>query len=304
MSKGRSLQKQVVDALKSVTRLGQSRHQAKRRGTADRFIYSVETLKTYTGRLITAVKWIKANRNPDLKELREIRHEDWFAYISDAEAAGQSGGGLRSTIAALHKLESGLRERQWWTEADAYIPPITLTTPRSGARGGFSEAEVKAILQRLDGDALLAAQLAHATGLRLNEVYRLQASDIDLPASTIRVRSASAKGGRERTVTRILDQAPLRAAHDRAAGGYIFAPGSDRRIQDAIRRAVAGVIGPNTGGKNIHSLRASYADQLLRTLMADGLSERTARQELALQLGHGRTTVTYRYVPRLSDSRG
>jgi len=173
MSKGRSLQKQVVDALKSVTRIGQSRHEGKRRGVADRFIYSNETLKTYTGRLITAVKWIKANRAPALKELREIRHEDWLAYIDQAERAGQSGGGLRSTVAALHKLESSLRERQWWTDEGAYIPAVKLSTPRSGARGGFSEAEVAAILQRLDGDALLAAQLAYATGLRLNEVYRL-----------------------------------------------------------------------------------------------------------------------------------
>jgi site-specific recombinase XerD len=170
VSKGRSLQKQVVDALKTVTRLRQSRHQAKRRGTADRFIYSNETLKTYTGCLITAVKWIKANRAPDLKELREITHADWLAYITDAEADGQSGGGLRSTIAALHKLESGLRERQWWTDEGTYIPAVKLSTPRSGARGEFSEAEVQAILQRLDGDALLAAQLTYTTALRLNEV--------------------------------------------------------------------------------------------------------------------------------------
>ena len=47
---------------------------------------------------------------------------------------------------------------------------------------------------------------AYSTGLRLNEVYRLQASDIDLAAGTVTVRSASAKGGRERTVTRVLAQ--------------------------------------------------------------------------------------------------
>jgi integron integrase len=56
--------------------------------------------------------------------------------------------------------------------------------------------EVKAVLERLDGDAWLAASLMYGSGLRLMECLRLRVQDLDFSRCEITVRDG--KGGKDR----------------------------------------------------------------------------------------------------------
>lgn len=338
-----SLTKQITEAFDAITRIGQSRHQAKQRNIAHQFIFSHRTRTTYQGRCITAVRWIRDQRPPDqpLRQLREITPAEWRAYINHCDARGLSGSGTRSTIAALRKLEQALRERQWWTGEEPFIPTdLAAAEPRSLPRFGFDQDMAAAIIDELDGSSQLAARIAVTTGLRVNEIARLRVADVDFEQKTITVRSASAKGGRSRVVDRILDpsvldaiprhqnfvfpgagstvakqfQRDVAAARDRVlhqqptattASATAGAGGSSgqRKVPrwNSRRSKVAPDPVPTTPGMNMHAFRGTYAEQLLRHLVfTEGWREVDARRELAAQLGHGRTNVTFRYCPALT----
>jgi len=300
----RSLVKQVSDAFDSIFKPGTSRHAAKLAGTADQTIFSYRTLSTYKARAIAAVRWIKHERyQGELRELRAITHDDWIAYIRDGEERKLAGGSLRASIAGLHKLEAGMRQRGWWRDDAAFVPSIRTSVPRSTPRLGFSQSHATAIVANLVGEVQMAARLALSSGLRINELARLRVEDIDFANQTILVRSSNAKGGRQRLVTRLLNPEVLAAIpRDR---NYVFSnPGGFARVaqrQVAAARDAAGV-GAGTG-LGMHAFRATYAERFLRRALADGLSESAARTALTAQLGHTRIDVTYRYCPRLTTTR-
>jgi integrase len=298
----RSLVKQVSDAFDAIFKPGTSRHEAKLAGTADQTIFSYRTLSTYKARTIAAVRWIKQERyGGQLHELRTITHDDWIAYVRDGEDRQLAGGSIRATIAGLHKLEAGMRQRGWWRDEAAFVPQISTSVPRSMPRLGFSEAHAQAIIGQLAGEVQLAARLAISAGLRLNELARLRVEDIDFENKTIKIVRSNAKGGRQRIVTRLLDPDVLAdVPRDR---NYVFTnPGNFARVaqrQVATARDAVGV-GPGTG-LGMHAFRATYAERFLRrAITADGLTEQAARRALTLQLGHTRVEVTYRYCPKLT----
>lgn len=298
----RSLVKQVSDAFDSIFKPGTSRHQAKLDGTAAGVIFSYQSLRTYKARVIAAVRWIKQERYAGhLPELRTITHADWIAYIRDGEDRKLAGGSLRATIAGLHKLEAGMRQRGWWRNEAAFVPPITTTTPRSTPRLGFSLTHAHAITDQLTGEVQLAVRLALSSGLRINEIARLRVEDINFANHTILVRGSNAKGGRERLVTRLLDPTVLAAIpRDR---NYVFTnPGGFARVAQRQVAAARDALGIAAGtGLGMHAFRGTYAEQFLRrAITTDGLPEAAARKALTLQLGHSRIDVTYRYCPKIT----
>jgi len=300
MSKRRSLVRQVNQALDTVMRIGQSRHQAKIEGTADRKIFSFKTRSTYGDRCIAAVKRIKA-LDPNVRELRDISHDHLRAYITDCEDRGLAGGSIRGTIAALHKLEHGLRALRWWSSPEPFVPTdLRTSTHKSPPRLGHSWPDAQRLLNALQGEAQLAARLALSSGLRASEIAHLREEDLDRQAGIIRVRSASAKGGRARTVTELHNPSILR---DLPTGrNWIFdnPGGLVRRVEKQIARTMD-ELGIDRGtGRNLHGLRAAYAERFLRDRIERGIDEDQARRELTRQLGHNRIDVTYRYCPRLS----
>jgi integrase len=298
----RSLVKQVSDAFDSIFKPGTSRHEAKLQGTAGQVIFSYQTLKTYKARAIAAVRWIRDNRYAgQLRELRVITHDDWIAYIRDGENRKLAGGSLRATIAGLHKLEAGMRQRGWWRNEAAFVPQIGTSVPRSQPRLGFSQAHAAAIVANLTGEVELAAQLALSSGLRINELARLRVEDIDFENKTIKIVGSNAKGGRQRIVTRLLDPTVLASIpRDR---NYVFTnPGNFARVAQRQVAAARDAAGISAGtGLGMHAFRATYAEQFLRrAITTDGLSEAAARRALTLQLGHSRVEVTYRYCPKIT----
>jgi integrase len=299
---GRSLIKQCNDALDRLLRIGHSRHADKARGQAGRWIYSYRTRSTYGGRVIAAVKWIKANTHPDLRELRQLTPDDLRAYIRHMERSGHAGGGIRSTISALRKLEHGLHELRWLPPRAQLVPDdLRTSTPRSGPRLGFGPEQADAILAHVSAEARLVLRIQRAAGLRIQEVARLQDRDIDRQEGTITIRSS--KGGKDRIVSQILDPALLGELPE-GRHWLMDNPGAlVRRVQAEVRDACRALEIDTGSGRNTHAFRALYAEELLRSLLAshEDMTEDTAREILSAQLGHQRRSVTYRYAPRLTS---
>ena len=295
---GRSLIKQVQDCFEAVAALGESRHAAKFVGTAQRQVFSHATYTTYLDRCIAAVRWIRAERNPQLRELRAITHADLEAYIRHCERSGHAGGSIRSTISALRKLEAGMRARRWWSDPTPWVPADLQTqTPRSPARLGFSLADVEDLLAHVGSEARLAIRIALAANLRIHEIVTLRVADIDREQQTITVRG---KGGKLRTVP-VRD--PTLLAELPSRGNWLFkgSPRSAiRRIQQDIAQArdVLAIPGP---GMNAHAVRALYAELSLREAIDAGIEEANAREAISRQMGHNRVSVMSAYCPPLTE---
>jgi hypothetical protein len=175
----RSLVKQAQDCFDAIAVLGESRHAAKQAGTARRQVFSHATYTTYLDRCIAAVKWIQIEQNPALRELRAIIHDDLEAYIRHCERSGHAGGGIRSTISALRKLEGRMWAQRWWSTPEPWVPPnLRTVVPHSTSRLGFSLADVQDLLAHVGAEARLAIRIALAANLRIREIVCLHIADI------------------------------------------------------------------------------------------------------------------------------
>jgi integrase len=302
VAKRRSLNHQVVDALNAVTRIGESRHAAKEAGTAGRLIHSNGARRTYQQRCVTAVAWMQHHR-PEIRELRDITHDDITAYFADCQARGIAS--TRTIRAALNKLEHGLKARRWWSATTPWMPNIAISTPRSnnGPRYGWSPDKCQQLIEHLGGEARLAADIALNTGLRISEIVRLRASDINREKGEITVQNG--KGGRTRIVTWLRDPSVLDRIPQENDSIFAWGGRRQRSVEDAIRTQVAAArdaLELPADGRNMHALRSAYAAAFVETVLARGVDEDSARSLLTLQLGHNRTSITYRYVPRLTPA--
>jgi hypothetical protein len=105
-------------------------------------------------------------------------------------------------------------------------------------------AEVRALLQRLDGAPRLMAWLLYGAGLRVLECCRLRVQDVDLASSQITVRAG--KGDRDR-VTMV--PAALRRKYPNAGRGWV----GQTHPPPVVRQAPA-------GGRPRHPHRAGAAE--------------------------------------------
>ena len=90
------------------------------------------------------------------------------------------------------------------------LPPLTGVAPARRPERlpvVFTRAEVKAILNALDGTPHLLASLLYGSGLRLMECLRLRVKDIDLEMHQITVRDGKGQKDRHTMLPRTLDAA-------------------------------------------------------------------------------------------------
>jgi site-specific recombinase XerD len=138
----------------------------------------------------------------------------------------------------------------------------------------------------------LLLQTAYAAGLRVSEVVRLQAGDIDAPRMVLHIRAA--KGGKDRLVplSALLLQRLRAYWREHRPGRWLF-PGqmpnshlSIGQVQRICRQAVraAGI----TKKASMHTLRHSYATHLL-----EAGTDLATLQKL---LGHNQLSTTLRYT--------
>jgi integron integrase len=197
--------------------------------------YSIRTEKSY-------VDWIKRyiwhfdKRHP--KDMGAAEVEEFLTYLAvERNVSASTQNQAKSALLYLYKEVLGV-ELPWLDNVtQAKVPqrlPVVLT-----------QAEVLAVLSRMDGTMWLIASLLYGSGLRIMEALRLRVKDVDFVRREILVREG--KGFKDRvTMLPVSLVEPLKAhllkvqalhAEDLAAGhGEVFMPMAlDRKYPTAGR---------------------------------------------------------------------
>jgi len=147
--------------------------------------YARRTVKAY-------VQWLRRFlRFHQLRHPREMGSEEVNAFLTHLAVKEQvSASTQNQALAALLFLYRDLLERELELEGvvrartNHRIPVV------------LSEAEVRAVRERLEGEPALVVGLLYGSGLRLMEALRLRVKDLDLLRREITVRDG--KGGKDR----------------------------------------------------------------------------------------------------------
>jgi len=263
-----------------------------------RGIVSYGTMQTYGDaattffrrcREISGHKLLAQMLDPDL--VKQVMEE----YYRDAAPGHKS-----KVLCAVQKVWQGCRRLGWTKEPNPvteevreYVKTLSEYGQLRVSRYGYAEGDAERIIayfKERGSPFYIPARLARECGLRLSEVTFLKGKDVDKEKGTIRVRG---KGGRIREVSVPSDL--MRALNP--SKQYLF--GASQSWRRAFQNAVADAarnLGIEASG--VHRMRANYAQELYRALRARGLSDREARRRVARALGHNRTDVTGRYIPR------
>ncbi len=147
--------------------------------------YARRTVKTYE-------QWLRRYlRFHRLRHPREMGSAEVNAFLTHLAVKEQvSASTQNQALAALLFLYRDLLEQELELEG------VVRARTRQRVPVVLSEAEVRAVRERLEGEAALVVGLLYGSGLRLMEALRLRVKDLDLQRMDITVRDG--KGGKDR----------------------------------------------------------------------------------------------------------
>lgn len=210
-------------------------------------------------------------------------------------AAGVTSSTVRRDLACLSSLYSRAEEWEWVSSNP--VKPYKRGRAKAGLKEAaartryLSEAEEAAVLEAMPAKASTAAAFAIDTGLRKEEQFSLELTDIDFAANQIRVRPEIAKNGQERFVP-MLERAraiAIRLAGERVGRVPLFVTEDGNRyspesptmyeaLQKGCRRAGVARV-------SWHDLRRTCGCRLFQV---HGLS----LEKVSAWLGHGDVRIT------------
>lgn len=294
-----SWRRQISYALQAIDQRGTPKHQAKqlhgyRPGQAVPGLFSDGYLNTVFDRLITLTDWIDA-QYPNIRVFRQVDPGLITEYLAEKSQTCQAPT-VRTILACLRKFEESLWARGWITEA--IVPAEWAIDPARVHRGAYPPEEAQAIrsyVGQRDPGLDQALRFIGASGARIDEVFHLRSDKIFPDERRVELLG---KGGKTRRIE-VLHPTVLREIDRRRRFVYLE-PGNERTwkngLEDSVRTA-ADRLGIQRRG--VHGFRGTAATEFLRIRMdVLGQTEREARRELAMWLGHNpqRTEVTYAYV--------
>lgn len=285
---------QVVRCFQSIERFGESRHLAKKAGTADDGVHSITTMKHYVSYSVAFTKWAK--KRYGIRLLREIRESMGAEYLDALAKEGKTARTIKTITSALRKLERGFEA---CFGGQIKVLPDDFEAPRSGldmrVRAHiYTEEEVRLIFEELQGEIALVIAVQILAGLRLSEALSLRPSMVDLRSGFVTVKG---KGGKVRSVP--LDRPAAREFFEKLVEGIsekekIFTV-SAATVQRRVRMACL-KYGIDPGGT--HGFRRHYACLTLRDLLLKGFDVQSAKRAVSKKLGHNRLNVVSHYIPR------
>ncbi len=189
MSRKGSIVFQIKNELMDMCRFGESRDEAKKNGTAYKYIYSYGTLNTYLKQLGYMVKWSKTN-NIKLKSINDIK-EHGSKWLESCKAQGMSAWTLTTRRAALSKL-CQVPYSYWGVD-------IPKRTRDSVVRSRDKSKSLKHFSERLNNKQVVFAK---CSGLRASEMKALTADALyfDKGGNPWLKITKGTKGGKPREV--------------------------------------------------------------------------------------------------------
>lgn len=239
-----------------------------------------------------------------LRALADHLHGVWLDEVGSAKLgdferarleAGVTTATVRRDLACLSSLFSRAEEWEWITNNP--VKPYKRGRAKAGLKEGIARTRYLSVAEEADvlpvtpAKASEAAAFAIDTGLRKEEQFSLELTDIDFEAHELTVRAEVAKTGVERKVP-LLDRAyaiAVKLAAGRVgrvplfvtAGGKRYSPNSPtmyEALQKGCRRA-------GVARTSWHDLRRTCGCRLLQE---HGLSI----QEVSAWLGHADVRIT------------
>ncbi len=261
MAKRPSLAHQFHQVLESKKRIGESRHEAKKQGTASQGIFSYKTYDAYKNSSKQFCKWIRSE-HPEIKYLGQIDKDLCKKYIKFREQSGCSAYTYSQDMAMISKtLDISLTKK----ECDVATRKMA-NIKKNRTDNGFrtSSGVVESILR--------------GTGLRRNELVHLKVENliIDVNKVTGVLVRKGAKGGKDREVQ-------VRSEYQE----YIYKvveglEKGDKVINEEIPKEL-----------QAHRYRAEYAQNMKKEL--EELGRKDVLKDLTENMGHNRTSVLSYY---------
>jgi len=148
--------------------------------------YSIRTEAQY-------VQWIRRFIYfHDKRHPRDLGAPEVEAFLTDLAVAGQvSASTQNQALSSLLFLYREVLEIKL-----PWLDNVTRAKPSQRLPVVLSVAEVRAVLDRMDGTYGLMARLLYGTGMRLMECVRLRVKDVDFDRNEILIREG--KGGKDR----------------------------------------------------------------------------------------------------------
>ena len=227
---------------------------------------------------------------------------------------------VRRNELALRQLTEHARTVGW----DAYTPAAR-TRVRAAHQPPyvFTDEEVRRLFEAIDAQRMscysnkaivdpVLFRVLYGTGLRVSEALKLNISDVDTRAGTLRIRDSKNGAGRTIPITpaRPNLDAYLTAAHPSAEPSDIvfYSRASGRQINQAtiymrFRGYLADAGIPHfTGGPHPHSLRHGFAVANLRRWAQTGQDLAVMLPYLACYMGHVDLRGTQYYLRLTADA--
>ena len=239
--KRKNLKMQINDRLQAALRLGMSKHEAKKDGTAASGIYSKQTFKTYKQQAYIFAAWLKENR-PEVKTLEDAR-QYVGAWLESQVARGLSPYTLKTAASALGKVY-GCNINDFGIKLPARNREnITRSRNRVKRDAGFSEAQNADLVSFLRSTGLRRAEAEgiRGTWLRIDENGNAFIS-LDNPNV--------AKGGKYRLIPVLGDVDVVVRMCQEAGEGKVFAGGINSHC-------------------DVHSYRAEYCARAYASVARD-----------------------------------
>ncbi len=273
-------------------------------GDPTRPLPAILSYRTRAGYFQTAVTFFqRAKGLTGKRQLADLLDPETVRRTLDTYYRDHMPSTLRTVLAAIGKVHQGCVQVDW-TEAPS---PVTdelrdhvktyrddgdVRQPRFGYIAEDAE-RILAYLKEHGSKHALPAEIALRCGLRISEIAGLEGKHVDLQKMVLHVVG---KGGKERDV----DLPAGLAEQLNPSRQYLFDPSRSwkQSFYQAVRDA-ARALGIQVSG--VHRLRANCFQNTYDKLIAEGWTDKEARQKVAQDGGHNRTDVTFSYVPKKHD---
>lgn len=260
-----------------------------------------------------------------MRNLNNISNKHLAAFVEHRKKLGISN--IHTEVSAIRKFHSTL-EKPRYKELEKDNSKLGLDKRKVVENGknvvdrAWTEREFKEAVRVAEGyghkDIAIAFKIARYGGLRINEVTALTKSQIKEGLKYGHFTVTHAKGGILRTsyvdskeYREALQEALKYAKSERVfqTHGLSHKQAKDRiqnfiynhrhKWSEVAQHNLLNVDNPEFRVREnltFHGLRHSYAREKYRENLAKGMSEKEARKDVAMRLGHGRDQVTKIYL--------
>ncbi|QRG67335.1 tyrosine-type recombinase/integrase [Brevibacillus choshinensis] len=275
-----SVKNQVVQALRTIDKIGTSKRQARKAG--DRTGIHGTTYKVAVqGSAIRFVQYAKENHG--IKTLFQLRPEHHKSYMTHLASKGLSKGYMVNMESHLQKLQTGMAKMS----ENLKKPPITFFEGRTISPGekegsrdrSYTREEIEAMFKHMSKMVATAARMGYKLGLRNREVCNLRVEHVQQREDgrlEIRIENGRGitKGGRFRNV-------PVSQRYENELRGLIISKLPEDRIiplsETTMRNGVA-VACRKAGieSRGTHGFRHTYARERVQELIQERIPDQKA----------------------------